>query len=129
MPAASDTDYAHSLVRSELVDYVKYLSGAAWRNNQVRLRELVAAGHACRLCPNSAAQGHIIEAHHRTYERLGAEIDGDLIALCRECHVGVTSMLRARRYAAQPPIEIHDSEQKYAHPEPLFDPTSQGDKS
>jgi hypothetical protein len=81
------------------MNYLKYISSAAWRSNPVRLREFEAAGFQCRLCSNSVAQGHALEAHHRTYERLGREIDGDLTALCKECHLGVTSMLRARRYS------------------------------
>lgn len=84
------------------MDYVAYITSTAWRNNPARLRELAAANYACRLCPNAAAAGARIEVHHRTYERLGNEIDGDLIALCSECHLGVTSTLRARRYANTP---------------------------
>jgi 5-methylcytosine-specific restriction endonuclease McrA len=105
------------------MNYAAYLSSAAWRTNEARLRELAASGFACRLCPNSAADGHILEVHHRTYERLGAEIDGDLITLCRECHLGVTSMLRARRYALLPSGGTYISELKRPPPEPLFDPT------
>jgi hypothetical protein len=104
------------------MDYVKYISSTSWRDNPVRLRELEAARFQCRLCPNSAANGHQIEVHHRTYERFGCEVDGDLTALCSECHLGVTSMLRARRYRASSPIEPGESAS--VNPEPLFDPTA-----
>jgi 5-methylcytosine-specific restriction endonuclease McrA len=110
------------------MNYSEYISSSAWRNNPARLRELKAAGFQCRLCPNSAATGHVIEVHHRTYERLGCEIDGDLTALCSECHLGVTSMLRARRYAALPPTRPPDFKPPIPTPEPLFDPDITGVK-
>ncbi|SIO66857.1 hypothetical protein SAMN05443247_11491 [Bradyrhizobium erythrophlei] len=106
------------------MDYVKYISSTAWRDNPARLRELEAARFACRLCPNSAAEGYSIEVHHRTYERLGCEVDGDLTALCGPCHQGVTSMLRTRSYAASAPIELVESPN--VRSEPLFDPTNPG---
>lgn len=109
------------------MDYVKYISSKAWRTNLVRRREFEAAGFQCRLCTNSIAKGDALEAHHRTYERLGYEIDGDLTALCRECHRGVTSMLRARRYASSPP-GVCDFVPAIAEPEPLFDPFTKGAK-
>lgn len=31
-----------------------------------------------------------LEIHHKTYERLGHELDEDLVALCWTCHDGVT---------------------------------------
>lgn len=105
-------------------DYVRYICSGSWRNNPVRLRELEAAGFQCRLCANSQASGHVIEAHHRTYTRIGCEIEGDLTALCRECHKGVTSMLRARRYAELSPPTALDC----WRPEipALFDPSATG---
>jgi hypothetical protein len=48
----------------------------------VREALFLAAGGRCRLC-NAAGPLH---AHHRTYERVGAEQPGDLTALCRTCH-------------------------------------------
>ncbi|UFW46275.1 MULTISPECIES: hypothetical protein [Bradyrhizobium] len=101
------------------MDYVAYITSAAWRNNPARLRELAAANYACRLCPNAAATGSRIEVHHRSYERLGHEIDGDVTALCSDCHLGVTSMLRARRYANSPIPEVSDTWVQVA--KPLFD--------
>ncbi len=104
------------------MNYLAYIVSPLWRHNPARLRELEAAQFQCRLCPNAKATGHLIEIHHRTYQRLGCEIDGDLTALCRECHLGVTAMLRARRYASAAPIE--PGEPATVNPEPLFDPTS-----
>ena len=60
--------------------YSEYLRTAHWE--RVRTVALEEAGHACELC------GHAdrLEVHHRTYERLGFERPGDLIALCSDCH-------------------------------------------
>jgi hypothetical protein len=92
------------------MDYVTYIGSAAWRRNPARLKALSDAGGRCRLCPAHAP----LEVHHSTYERLGCEQDGDLIALCGDCHRGVTSFLRERRYATVAPkranIErLHDA--------------------
>lgn len=38
---------------------------------------------ACRRC----GEQHRIELHHATYERLGRELDADLVPLCRSCHL------------------------------------------
>jgi len=40
------------------------------------------AGGRCQVC--NSPDG--LEAHHRTYERLGDELPGDLTCLCRKCH-------------------------------------------
>jgi hypothetical protein len=42
---------------------------------------------------------------------MGAESLGDLVALCHECHDGVTSISRARRYRRRRPrradVQVH----------------------
>jgi hypothetical protein len=60
--------------------YREYLRTAHWQ----RCRDLALkrAGYACQLC-NGRGELHV---HHRTYERRGAEIDADLIVLCKRCH-------------------------------------------
>ena len=42
-----------------------------------------APGVRCQVCNTDKS---ILDTHHRTYERLGRELDGDLIVLCRDCH-------------------------------------------
>lgn len=57
--------------------------------------ELDAAGWQCEVCGADArtahwqAKGGSLQVHHRTYERLGAELPGDLQVLCPECHRSV----------------------------------------
>jgi hypothetical protein len=61
--------------------YRRYLRTPEWR--RTRAAALLRAGHACSLDVTHTAQ---LEVHHRTYERLGAELDGDVTVLCRACH-------------------------------------------
>ncbi|MBR0967209.1 hypothetical protein JQ554_24240 [Bradyrhizobium diazoefficiens] len=101
--------------------YQQYIGSAAWRTNPVRLREFEAARFECRLCPAAASDGTLLEAHHRTYERFGCEADGDLTALCRNCHHHVTSFQRADRYALIVPLRA--DVRRLTVSVPLFDPT------
>ena len=103
------------------MQYDKYIGSAAWRTNPARLREFEAARFECRLCPAAASDGITLEAHHRTSERFGCEADGDLTALCRECHRDVTSFQRARRYASIVPLRA--DVRRLTVGVRLFDPT------
>ena len=58
----------------------EYLQSDHWR--KVREAALNRAGHRCQVCNGT----HILDVHHRTYERLGREEPGDLTVLCRRCH-------------------------------------------
>ena len=54
--------------------------------------------HRCEFCREyfdydgyrNDAEQQSLEVHHRTYQRLGRELDSDLVALCWSCHDGVT---------------------------------------
>jgi hypothetical protein len=101
--------------------YTDYIQSNAWRTNPARLREFEAARFECRLCPATAAEGVTLESHHRVYDRLGSEIDGDLTSLCSACHREVTSFLRARRYALLQPLRADVTPIRVDAP--LIDPT------
>jgi hypothetical protein len=60
--------------------YTTYLQTDAWRAR--RERTLLLAGYTCQHCGRAKAT----DAHHLTYDRLGCERDGDLLALCEPCH-------------------------------------------
>jgi nucleoside 2-deoxyribosyltransferase len=63
--------------------YRDYLATAHWK--AMRAKILQKAGYRCQVC--NAHQEHItLTVHHRTYERIGAEREEDLIALCEKCH-------------------------------------------
>lgn len=71
------------LARRFPVDYDAYLRSAAWRRRADRAKR--RAGWRCQLC-NTPAWESVLDAHHRTYDRLGLELPDDLIVLCRRCH-------------------------------------------
>ncbi len=106
--------------------YVDYIGSSKWRRNPARVAEMSAAGDRCRLCFAAGTAGSPLEAHHATYERFGAEIVGDLIALCRECHVAVTDFLRRRRYAVRSALRLDVRSMRDARTT-LFDPTARED--
>lgn len=61
--------------------YQEYLATRHWK--EIRERKLKAAEFRCQLCNSLGVELHV---HHRTYERIGRERDGDLIVLCKDCH-------------------------------------------
>ena len=61
--------------------YAKYIQSHAWRRRRLRyLRTLKR--RKCEACDTPAP----LQVHHRTYERMGRELDADLNALCERCH-------------------------------------------
>jgi len=84
------------------MDYQAYITSSAWRNSPARQAELKAAGYRCRICYRPGTEVEL-QVHHRTYERLGCELPGDLLCVCAECHDEVTSFLRRRRYLRSTP--------------------------
>lgn len=62
--------------------YSDYLKSAYWQAVSKAVK--AKAGYRCQLC-NSP---HDLNAHHRTYEHRGSELDhlDDLVCLCRRCH-------------------------------------------
>jgi hypothetical protein len=60
--------------------YHSYLESPEWRS--IRGQALQRAEGRCQVC--NAANG--LQAHHRTYRRLGGERIEDVTILCRRCH-------------------------------------------
>lgn len=65
----------------ERVAYEEYIRTSAWlaKRNQA----LQAAGWKCQVCGTA---DRLLEVHHNSYERLGAEDETDVVVLCDECH-------------------------------------------
>jgi hypothetical protein len=61
-------------------NYDKYMGSNPWKIKSSLAK--TRADNKCQLC-NSGGELH---THHRTYENLGDEKDGDLIVLCSTCH-------------------------------------------
>lgn len=62
--------------------YRAYLNSPHWR--MVRNDALKRASYRCNRCQSKRD----LQVHHRTYQRLGAELPGDLEVLCFQCHNG-----------------------------------------
>jgi hypothetical protein len=65
------------------IDYNTYINSPEWRAKANAAKQ--RAGNRCQVCnrPSSEIQ---LNAHHRTYERLGNENPDDITVLCRDCH-------------------------------------------
>lgn len=66
--------------RTPRIDYKSYMSSPEWEKH--RKAAVERSGNRCQVCNESG----LLNVHHRSYERLGNELPGDLIVLCRECH-------------------------------------------
>lgn len=66
--------------------YEAYLRSTAWRDFRRFMIGLV--GGACEDCGVSEAESMllVLDVHHETYDRLGAELPDDVAVLCRACH-------------------------------------------
>lgn len=73
--------------------YLEYLKTPEWR--ATRNRALQRAGYKCEQCDARRE----LQVHHRTYDRVGRELDTDLQVLCGPCHEGVHPEEQAFRYA------------------------------
>lgn len=102
--------------------YREYINSLRWIRNPARLSELADAGNRCRLCFEPGSADRPLEVHHATYRRLGREVAGDLIALCRDCHGEVECFLRRRRCADRPALRADVVSLRDAR-RPLVDPT------
>lgn len=67
-------------------DYETYLQSEQWAERRGYF--IARAMGRCQLCnhPGGPA-GAGLHLHHRTYARLGAELDVDVVVLCRGCHI------------------------------------------
>lgn len=68
-------------VSAKYIDYTQYISSDDW----VKRRHDYYLTHK-RLCRSCGSKERTIHLHHRTYDRLGSEIDDDLIPMCVHCH-------------------------------------------
>jgi hypothetical protein len=71
--------------RYDAVDYRAYLESEQWAER--RKYHLVRVFNRCQLCNAVNTPDNALQVHHRTYVRLGAEFDLDVIVLCRDCHM------------------------------------------
>jgi 5-methylcytosine-specific restriction endonuclease McrA len=72
---------AARLAELRALPYRDYLQTAEWQATR-----RAALRHACYKCQLCGSRGTPLEVHHNCYERLGAELPGDVVVLCSRCH-------------------------------------------
>jgi len=84
------------------VNYEAYLRSSRWRKRADAAK--ARALYQCQGC--GRPQGVVtLNAHHRTYVRLGYEVPEDLTVLCQEaCHPAITAA-RGRIYRSYRPLQ------------------------
>lgn len=74
-------------------NYYEYIQSPAWKRKADNAKR--AAGYRCQVC--NRGDGVQLDAHHRTYERLGHERPEDITVLCHDCHELFETNKRIRR--------------------------------
>lgn len=64
----------------KMVNYRDYINSPQWKQFATGIKS--QRGDRCQICNSSNS----LDAHHRTYERLGWEDPSDITVLCRACH-------------------------------------------
>jgi hypothetical protein len=85
----ADAEYA-ARARVNRVNYRQHLESHYWQ--RLRAYKCIAASWKCEECGCQA--GLTLELHHPTYDPLGYEEIGDVVALCRKCHEKAHGMMR-----------------------------------
>ena len=80
-------------------EYSEYLQTEEWRKRRAAC--LKAAGYRCMVCSSKKN----LQAHHRTYERLGSELPEDLTCLCDRCHRAFSYQWPELKPELRPPSE------------------------
>lgn len=66
-------------------DYDAYLRSPIWKLKRNYI--LSQRGNMCESCGRHKRKGKVIlQVHHLTYDRIGRELDSDLMLLCKQCH-------------------------------------------
>lgn len=69
--------------REDQPPYQYYINSIFWKARAYTAKE--RAGQRCQVC-NKSQDAVQLDAHHRTYERLGNEQPDDITVLCHNCH-------------------------------------------
>lgn len=64
-------------------EYTVYMQSRKWMERKRRLFK--KRGYTCEKCGADGSWLHL-EVHHKNYDRLGHELDDDLLIVCRDCH-------------------------------------------
>lgn len=80
------------LAKAFPVDYDAYIQSPRWKRKAAAAKE-----RALNQCQGCGRPGFLVtlNAHHRTYTRLGYEIPEDITVLCQpDCHPAITRVRR-----------------------------------
>ena len=64
--------------------YRRRINSPEW--DLLRLRLLFERGGRCERCGRRGEKSSPLQVHHKTYDRLGQEVDEDLELVCHVCH-------------------------------------------
>ena len=81
----SDNEHEETIQYLRALPYEQYLQSKHWRED-VRPAAIERADRRCQLCGRKTGVPWPLNVHHNTYDRLGAELDSDVIVLCQRCH-------------------------------------------
>lgn len=90
--------------------YKEYIASGEWKRRAEEAKE--RAGYRCQVC-NSDGEIH---AHHRTYERLGAELPEDITVLCSNCHAVFHDKLACNEAARAMLRDLRDALSRWGIP-------------
>jgi ssDNA-binding Zn-finger/Zn-ribbon topoisomerase 1 len=72
-----------NLSKKSHINYYQYINSPEWRQKSEEAKK--RARYRCQVCNKSSWEA-VLNTHHRTYERLGFEMEEDLVVLCGDCH-------------------------------------------
>lgn len=84
------------------IDYYAYIKSDAWRE-RANAAKVWSLGR-CQVCYAHESEKRL-DAHHRTYERLGNELPQDITVLCEDCHKLYEDFKKGKRTA----VSIQDN--------------------
>lgn len=81
----------------DYIDKNKYYQSAKWKEISDECKRL--SDYKCSMCGSTES----LNAHHLTYERLGEELQEDLLCVCEECHKKIHGVTK---FSNKPPKKI-----------------------
>lgn len=80
------------------VDYTEYMKSPEWKAR--KKKALARQVDGCAICCSTKK----LQVHHRTYKRLGHELETDLVVLCGRCHRTFHGILVRRPEKVRPTV-------------------------
>ena len=77
------TEFINNGGYKKQTNYKEYINSREWKFKSKIIKQ--CRGYKCQLC-NISGHIAILNVHHNTYERLGIELDNDMVVLCADCH-------------------------------------------